>query len=238
MAGPRERTLYARYADRHWPIIRNVSFATLLALLTALTGAILTARAQDGPRIVWLGDSLVAGYELPPDAAYPAQLAAALKGKGVAAVIENAGVSGDTSTGGLERLDWAVSEGVKGVILELGANDALRGIDPAITRSNLDAMITRLKARNVAVFLIGMRAPPNNGPNTPPPSTPSTGPGRTAWPAALSVLSGWRDGQSGTETARRHASVARGCGADGGAQPATGLRMDQGFAITCTGMLD
>ncbi len=69
----------------------------------------------------------------------------------MAAVIENAGVSGDTSTGGLERLDWAVSEGVKGVILELGANDALRGIDPAITRSNLDAMITRLKARNVAV---------------------------------------------------------------------------------------
>jgi acyl-CoA thioesterase I len=117
-----------------------------------------------GPRkLVVLGDSLSAGYELPPDAAYPSQLEAALKGKGLSVVVENAGVSGDTSSGGLDRLDWSVADGTSGVIVALGANDALRGIDPAITRQNIETMITKLKTRKIAVFLIGMVAPPNNG---------------------------------------------------------------------------
>ncbi len=111
-----------------------------------------------------LGDSLSAGYNLSADESYPAQLQAALNGAGIAAVIENAGVSGDTSTGGLDRLDWSVADGVKGVVVALGANDALRGIDPAITDKNLETIITRLKERNVSVFLIGMLSPPNNGP--------------------------------------------------------------------------
>jgi acyl-CoA thioesterase I len=102
-------------------------------------------------------------FELPQDAAYPAQLEAVLKAKGIAVAIQNAGVSGDTTTAGLERVDWSVSDDTKGVILALGANDALRGIDPAIASRNLDEIITRLKARKIAVFLVGMLAPPNNG---------------------------------------------------------------------------
>jgi acyl-CoA thioesterase-1 len=80
-------------------------------------------------------------------------------------VIANAGVSGDTSTGGLSRLDWSVSDGTRLVILELGANDMLRGIGPDITEKNLDAMIARLKQRDIAVLLAGMRAAPNLGPD-------------------------------------------------------------------------
>jgi acyl-CoA thioesterase-1 len=114
-------------------------------------------------RIVALGDSLSAGYELPPEEAFPAQLERALKAKGLDVVVENAGVSGDTSTGGLERLDWSVADGTALVVVELGANDALRGIDPALTRANLDAMLTRLKERGIAVVLAGMLSPPNMG---------------------------------------------------------------------------
>jgi acyl-CoA thioesterase I len=114
-------------------------------------------------RIVAFGDSLSAGYELPENEGFPKQLEAALKAKGLDVIVENSAVSGDTSSGGLERLDWSIADGTKLVILELGANDALRGIDPALTRSNMDAMITRLKARNIKVVLAGMLAPPNMG---------------------------------------------------------------------------
>ncbi|MGL4490637.1 MAG: arylesterase [Rhizobiaceae bacterium] len=114
-------------------------------------------------QIVGFGDSLMAGYELPESDGFPAVLQAALKAKGLNAQVANAGVSGDTTTGGLERLDWSVPDGTKLVILELGANDALRGISPQITRDNLDAMITRLKERNIAVVLAGMLSPPNMG---------------------------------------------------------------------------
>ncbi len=86
-----------------------------------------------------------------------------MRARGHAVTIVNAGVSGDTMSGGLDRLDWSVSEGVDGVILELGANDALRGVDPAVTEKALEAIIARLKARNIPVMLSGMRAPPNNG---------------------------------------------------------------------------
>jgi acyl-CoA thioesterase-1 len=95
----------------------------------------------------------------------PARLERALKAGGVAVAIENAGVSGDTATGGLSRLDWSVPDGTDAVILELGANDALRGGDPKVTRAALDEIIRRLKQRQIAVLLAGMLAPRNYGPD-------------------------------------------------------------------------
>lgn len=114
-------------------------------------------------KLVVLGDSLSAGLGLPAADAFPAQLEKSLKDKGLSIAIANAGVSGDTTSGGLDRLDWSVPEGTGGVILELGANDALRGTDPKVTRAALDDIIKRLKARHVAVLLCGMLAPPNYG---------------------------------------------------------------------------
>ncbi|ACP26978.1 lipolytic protein, G-D-S-L family precursor [Sinorhizobium fredii NGR234] len=120
------------------------------------------ARAES-VSLVGFGDSLMAGYQLPPGDAFPARLEKALKDKGFDVTIANAGVSGDTTSSGLARIDWSVPGGTKGVILELGANDALRGIPPEETAKNLEAMILRLKERGVAVLLAGMMAPPNMG---------------------------------------------------------------------------
>src|SRR5258708_31202665 len=110
-------------------------------------------------KMVVLGDSLSAGLGLPGPAAFPSRMQKALKAKGIAVDMINAGVSGDTSSGGRDRLDWSVPEGAEAVILELGANDALRGTDPAVTRAALSAILTRLKARKIAVLLCGMVAP-------------------------------------------------------------------------------
>lgn len=133
-------------------------------VMSALAFAAAPAHSQDKPvQIVGFGDSLMAGYQLAPTESYTAQLEAALKKKGENIVITNAGVSGDTTSGGLARIDWSVPDGTDGVILELGANDALRGISPEQTQKNLDEMISRLKARNIPVFLIGILAPPNMG---------------------------------------------------------------------------
>ncbi|KTS30989.1 GDSL family lipase [Methylobacterium indicum] len=115
--------------------------------------------------LVALGDSLTAGLGLPADAAFPVQLEAALKARGHAVTIANAGVSGDTATGGLDRVAWSVPDGTDGVILELGANDMLRGTDPAVTEKALDAIVSGLKARGIPVLLAGMRAAPNLGPD-------------------------------------------------------------------------
>jgi acyl-CoA thioesterase-1 len=114
-------------------------------------------------KMVVLGDSLSAGFGLSGPAAFPARLQKALKAKGIAVDIINAGVSGDTSSGGRDRLDWSVPPGTQAVILELGANDALRGTDPQVPRAALSDILTRLKARGVAVLLCGMLAPPNYG---------------------------------------------------------------------------
>jgi acyl-CoA thioesterase I len=122
--------------------------------------------AADGPiRIVALGDSLSAGFGLAAKDAFPAKLEQALKAKGLDVAIVNAGVSGDTASGGLARVDWSVPEDTEAVILELGANDALRGIDPNITRAALDDILQRLKSRGIAVLLCGMLAPRNLGPD-------------------------------------------------------------------------
>ena len=113
--------------------------------------------------MVVLGDSLSAGLGLSASSAFPARLQKALEAKGIAVDMINAGVSGDTTSGGRDRLDWSVPEGTEAVILELGANDALRGIDPRVTRAALTDILTRLKARRIAVLLCGMVAPPNYG---------------------------------------------------------------------------
>jgi acyl-CoA thioesterase I len=110
-----------------------------------------------------LGDSLSAGYGLAGTAAFPMRLQKALEAKGIKVDMINAGVSGDTSSGGRDRLDWSIPEGTEAVIVELGANDALRGTDPAVTRAALSDILTRLKARGIAVLLCGMVAPPNYG---------------------------------------------------------------------------
>jgi acyl-CoA thioesterase-1 len=114
-------------------------------------------------KMVVLGDSLSAGLGLSGSAAFPARLQKSLKSNGIDVDIINAGVSGDTASGGRDRLDWSVPEGTEAVILELGANDALRGTDPAVTRAALTDILSRLKARRIAVLLCGMLAPPNYG---------------------------------------------------------------------------
>lgn len=114
-------------------------------------------------KIVAFGDSLTAGYGLQTHQSYPAKLEKVLKARGLDVVVVNAGVSGDTSTGGLARLDWSIGDDVDLVIVELGANDALRGIDPAQTRKSLTAIIDRLQEKKVKIVLAGMLAPPNMG---------------------------------------------------------------------------
>src|SRR5438874_13154100 len=113
--------------------------------------------------MVVLGYSLSACHGLPASGAFPARLQKALDSKGIKVDMINAGVSGDTSSGGRDRLDWSIPEGTEAVILELGANDALRVIDPAVTRTALTDILTRLKARKLAVLMCGMLAPPNYG---------------------------------------------------------------------------
>ncbi|PDT73049.1 arylesterase [Bradyrhizobium sp. C9] len=145
----------------------------LMGLMTAASAQ--TPGSEKGPqdglaqgsakpiKMVVLGDSLSAGYGLPAGAAFPVRLQKALEDKGIKVEMTNAGVSGDTASGGRERLDWSVAEGTAAVIVELGANDALRGIDPAVTRAALTDIITKLQARKIAVLLCGMLAPPNYG---------------------------------------------------------------------------
>ena len=121
------------------------------------------AGAADKPRLMVLGDSLTAGYGLPAADAFPVRLEAALEKEGISATVINAGVSGDTTAGGLARIAWALADKPTHAVVELGANDALRGIDPGTTRRNLDALLARLQAAGVRVLLAGMYAPPNWG---------------------------------------------------------------------------
>jgi len=141
-------------------------------VLTIACVAVMFTQAHNAPagtdrpvKIVVLGDSLTAGLGLPDDATFPARLRTALKARGLAVEIANAGVSGDTTSGGLARVDWSVPEGTDAVILELGANDALRGIDPKVTHAALARLLRHLNERGIAVLLCGMRAPRNMGPD-------------------------------------------------------------------------
>jgi acyl-CoA thioesterase I len=140
---------------------RRAAIVNGLAVLTLLAAP---ADAQARARIVVLGDSLTAGYGLPKAQAFPARLEAALRQAGIEATVIDAGVSGDTSAGGLARLDWAVGNPApEFAIVELGANDGLRGLSPQAMEANLDKILGRLAARNVRILLAGMRAPRNLG---------------------------------------------------------------------------
>jgi acyl-CoA thioesterase-1 len=139
---------------------KALGIALCAALTVFLSESAAIARSLN---VVAFGDSLTAGYQLPPDEAFPARLEALSRQKGLDVTITNAGVSGDTTADGLARLDWSIPDGTDGVILALGANDALRGLSPEDSRKNLDAMLTRLRERNIPVVLAGIYAPPNMG---------------------------------------------------------------------------
>jgi acyl-CoA thioesterase-1 len=136
--------------------VKLLAAASLIPLATS-------ASAEQTFSIVALGDSLTAGYGLAPEDAFTTRLEQRLKANGLNVEVVNAGVSGDTSKGGLARIDWSVPDGSGLVIVELGGNDALRGISPAETAKNLDAIIVRLRQRGIAILLTGMLAPPNMG---------------------------------------------------------------------------
>lgn len=152
-------------ARRKWHSLAQV--VVLLAAVNASVSAADAPMAQAEPakpiRIVAFGDSLTAGYGVKPRHAFPAQLQEALKARGHDVVVVNAGVSGDTTAAGLERIAWAVPDGTDAVILEFGGNDALRGIDPKVTRANLDKIISSLEDRDIPILLAGIRAPANWG---------------------------------------------------------------------------
>jgi acyl-CoA thioesterase I len=141
-----------------------LAIAALAAVAAATwNGALPLGAAERAVRIVALGDSLTAGLGLAAEQAFPAKLARALRQKDIAVEVVNAGVSGDTVSDGAARLDWSVPDATDAVIVELGANDALRGIDPAITRAALERILRRLAERRIPVLLAGMRAPRNLG---------------------------------------------------------------------------
>jgi acyl-CoA thioesterase I len=146
-----------RYGDAG--VLVNIMAALCLAALATALGAV----AGPAPRILAFGDSLTAGLGLNPDAAFPARLEAVLQSDGIDARVINGGVSGETTAGGVARLDWALGDHPDLVILELGANDALRGIDPKLAYANLDKILARLTASGAKVLLTGMLAPPNWG---------------------------------------------------------------------------
>jgi len=148
-----------------WSALVQVFALVVAALVLAVPLAGPAAGADRPVRIVALGDSLTAGLGLPANAAFPARLEQALNAKGMAVEITNAGVSGDTASAGLARLDWSVPEGTDAVIVELGANDTLRGTDPKVTREALEGIVGRLRERRIEVLLAGMRAAPNLGPD-------------------------------------------------------------------------
>ncbi len=145
----------------------NIAHIIVLILAILMTGQALAQSPAAAPtrpiKMVAFGDSLTAGLGLPANRSFPIQLQKALESKGIKVDMINAGVSGDTTSGGRERLDWSIPEGTEAVILELGANDAMRGTDPDVTRAALSDILTRLKARKIAVLLCGMLAPPNYG---------------------------------------------------------------------------
>jgi acyl-CoA thioesterase I len=138
--------------------------AACVALVLLLGTALPSTAHAEALKLAMLGDSITAGYGLKPQEALPVKLEAALKAAGRDVTIANHGVSGDTTAGGLARLAWMMGDKPKLVLVALGGNDALRGIDPAETERNLDAIIAKLKGEGAAVMLFGMAAPRNFGP--------------------------------------------------------------------------
>jgi acyl-CoA thioesterase-1 len=144
----------------------KILLSTVLLMIVAGAGPasrVGTAVAAQPIKILALGSSLTQGYGLPPGTEFPVQLQAALKKAGIDATVTNAGVSADTSAGGLARLDWSLADHPDAVILELGSNDMLRGIPPSETEKNLRAILVKLKAAHVRVLMTGMYAQHNLG---------------------------------------------------------------------------
>ena len=135
----------------------------MLGLVLLAAAGVTSVAAEPGTRILVLGDSLAAGYGVAAGDAFPVRLEARLRSRGFNVEVINAGVSGDTSAGGRARLEWALADKPDLVVVELGANDALRGLPPRAIYANLDAIIRRLKAGNIRILLTGMQAPPNMG---------------------------------------------------------------------------
>jgi acyl-CoA thioesterase I len=157
------------WSDSIWSF-RHIVMSALICNCVTIAVMLGMARtnvwAADAPatiRIAAFGDSLSAGFQLPPDQSFPAQLDRTLKAKGHNVEVFNAAVSGDTTAAGLDRLAWAVPEETEAVILELGANDALRGLAPKAAHANLDTIIAKLKAQKAEILLAGMKAPRNLG---------------------------------------------------------------------------
>jgi acyl-CoA thioesterase I len=149
-----------------WSFLLAFSTACLAFLAApGQAGAGDASAGMDGIVIFAFGDSLTAGYQIPQDKAFPAQLQAALREKGYAVRVLNSGVSGDTAADGLARLEWSLGEKVDGAIVELGANDALRGFDPKVTERSLGEVLKFFKERHVELLLAGMEAPRNWGPD-------------------------------------------------------------------------
>lgn len=157
--------LQTRYGAFAAPVNSRIGAFLVLLLCLAAAMAPLRVHAQTEPvKLAILGDSLAAGYGLAPAQAFPARLQAALKDKGRNVIVINHGVSGDTTMGGLERIDWMMADKPDIVLVELGGNDMLRALDPAATERNLDAIIEKLKQAGTTVWLVGMMAPRNFGP--------------------------------------------------------------------------
>lgn len=143
-----------------WKIIASV---VVIYSMISVEGAVSAPKNTRALKVMALGDSLTAGYGLTARDGFVPRLEAALKAEGYNVTIINAGVSGDTTAGGKARLEWSLAEKPDAVLLELGANDALRGLSPAASEANLDAMLKVLKERKIPVLLIGMKSPPNLG---------------------------------------------------------------------------
>ena len=143
--------------------LRRKLSAGLAFLVAGLALTSVEARAKDAIKLVVFGDSLTAGLGVAPQDNFPAQLQRALTANGKRIEVFNSGVSGDTTSAGLDRFDWAIPDDADAVIVELGANDALRGVDPAIAQANLSQVLDKLAARKLPVLLTGMLAPPNWG---------------------------------------------------------------------------
>jgi acyl-CoA thioesterase I len=160
--GPARRhpRAFRRYGDRA-ALVNGI--AALAALLIAVMVAAAPATAQTKPRILAFGDSLTAGFGLDDDEAFPVRLQARLATDGTIVKIINGGVSGETTTGGLSRIEWALSFHPDAVLVELGANDALRGTDPKLTYANLDGILAKIQATHAKILLLGMHAPGNWG---------------------------------------------------------------------------
>ena len=153
---------YARASDGAYGTYRRIINRALLALaLVVLAPA--GGRAERPLKLLALGDSLTAGYGLPSSESFTARLQGKLEAEGLNVTVINAGVSGDTSAGGLARLDWLLADQPDFALVELGANDGLRGLDPQVTYDNLDAVLTRLNQHGIPALLAGMYAPPNLG---------------------------------------------------------------------------